>query len=249
MVYTILLTLHYTLYIHLPTLNYRLGALGWMSMEDDLIPGNMGLKDQSVALKWIRENIEDFNGNSKQVSMIQQLKCIGVPKTSVYFLNHIIDIHVLLFQITLFGESAGGMSIMNHVVSPWSRGLFDQAIVQSGPFVPSPSVSPSEGPSYYGSTLVEAVGCDAAAASTAKMLKCLQSKTMEEIMDKSRMFERYLWIPNPWKPFVDGGYSSKPFLTETVKEALEAGRFEQVFKKVLKPANFQKPVQKEQWDG
>ncbi len=55
----------------LVTINYRLGALGWMSTEDDAIPGNMGLKDQAVALKWIRENIQDFKGDSKQVEIKQ----------------------------------------------------------------------------------------------------------------------------------------------------------------------------------
>ena len=35
-------------------------------------------------------------------------------------------------QVTIFGESAGGISIMAHLVSPWSKGLFQKAIVQSG---------------------------------------------------------------------------------------------------------------------
>ncbi len=42
------------------------------------------------------------------------------------------------------------------------------------------------------------------------------------------MFERYLFIPNPWKPIVDGGYSSKPFLPESIKSALTSGNFYQV---------------------
>ena len=33
-------------------------------------------------------------------------------------------------QVTIFGESAGGISIMAHLVSPWSKGLFQKAIVQ-----------------------------------------------------------------------------------------------------------------------
>ena len=31
-------------------------------------------------------------------------------------------------QVTIFGESAGGISIMAHLVSPWSKGLFQKAI-------------------------------------------------------------------------------------------------------------------------
>ncbi len=54
----------------LVTINYRLGALGWMSTEDDVVPGNMGLKDQSLALKWVRQNIDDFFGDSKMVTKV-----------------------------------------------------------------------------------------------------------------------------------------------------------------------------------
>ncbi len=131
-------------------------------------------------------------------------------------------------QVTIFGESAGGMSIMNHVVSPWSDGLFDQAISQSGPVVNAPSLQPSEGPSYYATTFVEAVGCDATSANSEVMLRCLQTKPVEELLDKSRIFERYLFIPNPWKPVVDGGYSSKPFVPVSIKEAFTTGKFKQV---------------------
>ena len=35
-------------------------------------------------------------------------------------------------KVTIFGESAGGMSISYHLVSKESRGLFQKAIVQSG---------------------------------------------------------------------------------------------------------------------
>ncbi|XP_075982764.1 carboxylic ester hydrolase [Anticarsia gemmatalis] len=53
----------------LVTLNYRLGALGFLSLENDEVPGNMGLKDQVMALKWVRDNIEAFGGDPGKVTI------------------------------------------------------------------------------------------------------------------------------------------------------------------------------------
>lgn len=53
----------------LVTFNYRLGILGLLSTEDEVLPGNNGLKDQSLALTWIKENIKTFGGNPDSVTL------------------------------------------------------------------------------------------------------------------------------------------------------------------------------------
>ena len=47
------------------TVNYRLGALGFMSFQDDSlkIPGNAGMKDQVMAMKFVKRNIDKFGGD------------------------------------------------------------------------------------------------------------------------------------------------------------------------------------------
>ncbi|KAF6203048.1 hypothetical protein GE061_003461 [Apolygus lucorum] len=50
--------------------NYRLSMLGFMSFEDDVVPGNMGLKDQNLALRWVRDNIKNFGGDLNRVTII-----------------------------------------------------------------------------------------------------------------------------------------------------------------------------------
>ncbi|KAK5650359.1 hypothetical protein RI129_001388 [Pyrocoelia pectoralis] len=51
------------------TLNYRLGVFGFLSTEDDIAPGNYGIKDQVLALQWIHENIIYFGGNPDRVTL------------------------------------------------------------------------------------------------------------------------------------------------------------------------------------
>ncbi|XP_049855656.1 esterase FE4-like [Schistocerca gregaria] len=51
------------------TLQYRLGALGFMSTGDSLLPGNLGMKDQVLALQWVKQNILAFGGNPDEVTI------------------------------------------------------------------------------------------------------------------------------------------------------------------------------------
>jgi len=89
------------------TLNYRLGALGFLAhpeLADDATPdwrGNWGLMDQVAALRWVRDNIAGFGGDPANV--------------------------------TIFGESAGAMSVVALLGAPAARGLFHRAAIQSGP--------------------------------------------------------------------------------------------------------------------
>lgn len=51
-------------------INYRLGILGFLSTEDNVVPGNNGLKDQQQALKWVQTHIRQFGGNSKSITLM-----------------------------------------------------------------------------------------------------------------------------------------------------------------------------------
>jgi para-nitrobenzyl esterase len=91
--------------IVLVTINYRLGALGFMNLKEitrGTIPatGCEGLLDQIAALDWVRENIEEFGGDPD--------------------------------NITVFGESAGAMSIGDLLGMPAAKRKFRKAILESG---------------------------------------------------------------------------------------------------------------------
>ena len=54
------------------TVNYRLYSLGFMSLGTSHAPGNQGLMDQSMALRFVRDNIGMFGGDSARVTLAGQ---------------------------------------------------------------------------------------------------------------------------------------------------------------------------------
>ena len=91
------------------TVQYRLGALGWLA--DDALgtakqpAGNYGLLDQMAALRWVQTNITRFGGDPKRGAV--------------------------------FGESAGAVDMCLLVASPLATGLFSRALMESGACVAS----------------------------------------------------------------------------------------------------------------
>ncbi|MEI8309871.1 MAG: carboxylesterase/lipase family protein [Verrucomicrobiota bacterium] len=87
------------------SINYRLGALGFLFLEDFGAEyqgsGANGIRDQVLALRWLKNNIAKFGGDPE--------------------------------NITIMGESAGAMSVFALMGLPQARGLFQKAIAESAP--------------------------------------------------------------------------------------------------------------------
>lgn len=111
------------------TCNYRLGALGFLYLDDlDATragSGNLGILDQVAALEWVRDNIAAFGGDPDNV--------------------------------TVFGESAGAMSVGTLLGMPAARGLFHKAILQSGA---AHNVSPAKYATQVRDDFLERLGAD-----------------------------------------------------------------------------------------
>jgi para-nitrobenzyl esterase len=166
------------------TLNYRLGALGFLAHpalsgeSPDHVSGNYGFQDQQAALKWVRRNIRAFGGNPEKV--------------------------------TVFGESAGGLSTFVNLVSPTARGLFHRVIVESGAYLLTPpTLAQAEA---AGTNFASAVQCTQSNA--ADVLTCLRALPVSTILGVSSFSPA---------PNVDG-----KLLTQSIASALGNGQFNRV---------------------
>ena len=56
----------------LVVMQYRVSIFGFLNLGHGEYTGNMGLKDQQMALKWIFENIQNFSGNKSEILLFGQ---------------------------------------------------------------------------------------------------------------------------------------------------------------------------------
>ena len=112
-------------------------------------------------------------------------------------------------NVTIFGQSAGGLSVHSNLASPRARGLFDRAIAQSGAYAwEIPSLAAAEA---SGASAANQFGCaDQSAA-------CLRSAPLETILAVQPTTEGSI-VPN-----VDGNV-----LPRTIGSAIESGDFNRV---------------------
>ncbi|NXG45307.1 CEL lipase, partial [Psilopogon haemacephalus] len=67
------------------TLNYRLGPLGFLSTGDENLPGNYGLKDQHMAIAWVKRNIKAFGGDPDNITIFGE--SAGAASVSLQMLS------------------------------------------------------------------------------------------------------------------------------------------------------------------
>lgn len=89
------------------TINYRLGVLGFLSTNDINAPGNYGLKDCILALKWVQQNIGQFGGDPARVTIF------GESSGSAF-------VHYLVLSPMASGLFARAISQSGSALNPWA---------------------------------------------------------------------------------------------------------------------------------
>ena len=167
------------------TINYRLGILGYLAHQ---------------ALS--AESPEGVSGN---YGFMDQQAALEWVQRNIKNFGGDPD------NVTIFGESAGGLSVLTQLASPLAAGLFHRAIIESGAYqLNTASLATAEG---RGSAFATRAGCSAA-ADVAACLRALTDIT------------KFLTDPGASQiaaPNVDG-----KVLEQTIGTALQTGQFNRV---------------------
>jgi para-nitrobenzyl esterase len=166
------------------TFNYRLGALGFLP--------HPALTAEA--------------GDSGNYGLLDQQKALQWVK------NNIAAFDGNPNNVTIFGESAGGHSVLSHIAAPSSQRLFNKAVVQSGAYSPT-QLPLAYGYAAYGIPFTTRAGC--AATEPAEIRAFMRDMTVEEVLTAQA---------NDWYVPVTGG----ALLPVSVYEALSTGKFNKV---------------------
>ena len=133
-------------------IQYRVASQGFLFFDTEDVPGNAGMFDQLMALRWVKDNIEQFGGNPN--------------------------------NITLMGESAGACSVSLHLLSPLSRNLFSQAIMQSASALAPWGVISKQEALRRSLLLAKNMGCPSNGEDVRATIECLRNHKPSELVMK-----------------------------------------------------------------
>ncbi|XP_078376108.1 neuroligin-4, X-linked-like [Oculina patagonica] len=124
-------------------------------------------------------------------------------------------------KVTIFGESAGGKSVGLLLLSPLSKGLFHQAIAESGVDLCLLAFQPIEYGIHYAKELAQKLDC--ATSGHSAMVACIRDKKATEVQKAAEAVKHGFIDVLMWAPVVD-----KHFLFDTPRKLRENGEFTRV---------------------
>lgn len=175
--------------VTLVTINYRLGVLGFLAHEE--------------------LSATAASGESGNYGLMDQQAALSWLRANVASFGGDAN------NITLFGESAGGHSILSHLASPGSAVLFDKAIVQSGSYAPGQRDLSSA--QARGKIFADYIGC------STNVVDCLRTLSADEIIRAQSLAPAETSLGTGFLPIRYLPTSGTEVLSESISEALVSG--------------------------
>lgn len=189
------------------TVQSRLGALGFLTTGDAAAPGNLGLKDERLALAWVRRNIKHFGGDPSNVTVA------GVGAGAAAAMLHAVSSTGLLQRVVAVSGSA---------LSPWSLTENTQVAVDA----PARRLAEAVGcdcpiPLPASTNATAAVNATRPANMT-DMLECLRSRPVADIVYGTARLQGWAGLPpSPFGPVVERpGTGPAAFLADAPRSLL-----------------------------
>ncbi|OGM47422.1 hypothetical protein ABOM_002563 [Aspergillus bombycis] len=172
------------------SINYRVASLGFLNGRQMAELGllNIGMLDQRRALHWLQENIASFGGDPEKGSI----------------------------PLTLFGESAGAVSIYSHMMAYGGRddSLFRGAILESGGAFPLTLPNTTSFQQTFDSLITNTSCSTRAGSPAAEQLDCIRALPIDTFLSS---------VGDATGQSIDGS-----FTTTSVQFAFPAGKYVKV---------------------
>ncbi len=172
-------------------IHYRLGAMGFLA----------------------HPALRDAQGSSGDYGMMDQQAALRWVR------NNIAAFGGDAKNVTIFGESAGGFSVLTHLASPLSAGLFDKAIIQSGAYGVASQLTQAELEASSTAALENAMeGQDLAAGCPAGKVTAQCLRSLPDSVVRGRLMTAFEKALDSIVPSVDG-----KVLPQTIQATFAAG--------------------------
>ncbi|XP_042875114.1 juvenile hormone esterase-like [Penaeus japonicus] len=187
--------------IVLVSIAYRLDTLGFLSSEDAALPGNLGLKDQVMGLRWVQDNIQVVGGDPRKVTILG----VSAGAASVHY--HILSpMSSGLFRRAILQSGSS--------LCPWAfredhRRVFLAYAHSLGCISKSKSAPPSDG--------------ELSEAESEAVVECLRRAPLDQLVPLLPQFKVWHGGPRLMTPRVDG-----EFLQDHPARLLKEGRYNKV---------------------
>ena len=161
------------------SINYRLGALGFL------------------ALPQLTE--ESGHGSSGNYGLLDQQAALRWVQRNISAFGGDPE------RVTIFGESAGAMSVCSQMTSPLSKGLFQQVISESSLFIDRGLLMHATRPLAQAESIGEQYAVNVGCGDAPDVLAALRAKPVDELVSKSLLTGPGLFIADAlFTPVVDG---------------------------------------------